>query len=118
MIIFSNLGIRRSSINEIDVITENFYPLGIPFEFVDSVISTVFLEGKETRISEGSGLLGHNVMLLREQFLTFLGTVVQGVFMDCFTLKMKALWSFSTSGTTHSTMQCHPRRHDSSAAPL
>jgi hypothetical protein len=40
--------LRRYSINEIDVITENLYPLGIPLELVDSVISTIFLEGKET----------------------------------------------------------------------
>jgi len=34
--------------NETDVITENLYLLGIPLELVDSVISTIFLEGKET----------------------------------------------------------------------
>jgi hypothetical protein len=48
MIIFSNWDIRRYIINETDVITENLYLLGIPLELVDSVISTIFLEGKET----------------------------------------------------------------------
>lgn len=63
--------------------------------------------GSHSSVIKDSVLLGHQTVLLSLQFLMLWMTVVPVCPASSWTVKMKALWSFEATETTHPVTQCH-----------
>jgi hypothetical protein len=83
-----------------------YCPLQLGQEVVETVMLTIYSV-------QCSNFVGCVTVSLSEQFCTFKSITMpsSSVHANCWTLKMKALLSFETSQTTHTTMQHHNLSH-------